>query len=62
MRKELSNMWVNSERGGGGELRLDWFGDRHHAIRILNGDSRDAVVAKLKELAVTLENDKHFDT
>ncbi len=41
--KKLDGFWLNGN-GKNTELRLDFDNDRHHAMKLEKGDSRDLVV------------------
>ena len=58
--KRLIRLFVNDD-GQRHELRLDFETDRHHALTINVGDSREIVVTRLRELANNLERDKLLD-
>ena len=59
--KKLENIRV-SGYGENFELIVDFDNDRHHAVAIDKGDTRDEIVRKLKMFAMQIEHDKELNT
>jgi len=51
METKLNKIWIDDNGYSGTELRLDFDNDRHYALEMNEGDTRDVIRGRLIQLA-----------